>query len=537
MDGGAGADTAELERVIADAKRRARGDLKLPVAWMRQGYAWDGGAVLVEPACHGTLAREHAESLSVENFARHYDAAALPCVIDGCAETWRASRGAWTPAELNAALGRRRVKCGEDDDGCPVRIELRAFLAYMGSQRDDSPIYVFDSMFAGKGSRCSILDDYSVPPFFADDLFALVGEHRRPPYRWFLIGPKRSGTRLHIDPLGTSAWNTLISGRKRWVLFEPGVPADVVKAKAYLRRERGEDDEAIDYFTHILPRIKAAHPEVASRMLEFVQRPGETVFVPGAWWHAVLNLDDSIAVTQNFASTPSFPRVWAEAVRGRRGMARKWLRALRHESPALAAVADAYNAAHGIDLGAQARAHRERKVAQAARRQARRQARVRKAERQARAAAAAAAGAANESDSGGGESSHGCPSLTTSSSSGSSSGSVTSSSCSDGGEEARAAAERRRRNPAPAPCRPVSADCVDEEAATVGCGEAQAAAPTERPKRRPRCVQDVQSATDRGVEPDDDGEVELTFRAYAAKRRRRRPELPAAGVMLQSGPS
>ena len=42
----------------------------------------------------------------------------------------------------------------------------------------------------------SLLHDYAVPPHFPEDLFSLVGERRRPPYRWFLLGPAAAGSGL-----------------------------------------------------------------------------------------------------------------------------------------------------------------------------------------------------------------------------------------------------------------------------------------------------------------------------------------------------
>lgn len=233
------------------------------------------------------------------------------------------------------------------------RSKLKHFLKYMARNRDDSPLYIFDSAFDEDRLSKKILEDYSVPNYFSDDLFRLVSERRRPPYRWWLVGPERSGTCVHIDPLATSAWNTLLYGKKRWVLFPPHVPKHVVKGKGLIRKD--EDDEAIHYFMTILPRIKRRAHAVGNHgdylgfcCYEFTQNEGETVFIPNGWWHAVLNLTDTVGVTQNFCSPRNFDQVWLKTRSGRKMMAYKWLCQLEEHYPHLAQRARAMNERDGF---------------------------------------------------------------------------------------------------------------------------------------------------------------------------------------------
>jgi len=102
--------------------------------------------------------------------------------------------------------------------------------------------------------------------------------------------------------------------------------------------KKGEDDEAIHYFDFIWPRLKMSEHSSLGKLpeiIECIQYPGETMFVPGAWWHAVVNLDTTIAITENVCNEGNFERVWMLTRKGRKRLAYKWLHKLRKAYPVL----------------------------------------------------------------------------------------------------------------------------------------------------------------------------------------------------------
>ena len=209
---------------------------------------------------------------------------------------------------------------------------LQTYKKYVSSvegQLDDAPLAVYDSQLH-TDERESLLRDYTVPKCFdAPDLFQEMVDGddegpEMPPYRWILIGSPRSGTGLHIDPLGTHAWVTLIEGAKRWVLFPYGTD------KSTIGMQEPQIPSAIWFSSGWYEKAIASVPGA----IEILQRPGETVYVPAGWPHLVLNLEFSTAITHNYATEyPSFSRILRATEEEEPEMSEQWKEYLRSERP------------------------------------------------------------------------------------------------------------------------------------------------------------------------------------------------------------
>jgi histone arginine demethylase JMJD6 len=268
------------------------------------------------------IALEDAEILPVNPW---FERENVPAVLLGCTK----NRSAMETCQFDSLVRRFGEVPWRFSDTHGEMMSLRTYQKYLNSlegQLDDAPLAVYDSQFH-LDERAAILEEYEVPSCFRADLYELVDEEVRPPYRWILIGPPRSGTGLHVDPAGTHAWVTLLQGLKRWVLFPPTA----------CRRRIGMAGEfqipSSIWFRDHYDRVMA--DEAGREAIHVLQRPGETVYVPAGWPHLVLNLELSVAITHNYATEyPSVHELWL-AVQCEGEVARQLKDRLQHHRPEL----------------------------------------------------------------------------------------------------------------------------------------------------------------------------------------------------------
>ncbi|QDZ24303.1 JmjC domain-containing protein [Chloropicon primus] len=269
-------------------------------------------------------------NLSKEEFEARFEKPNVPVILTDVVTKWPAYEK-WRNREyiLDAFEG-ETVHVGG------YQFSMEQYYEYTDNTNDEMPLYLFDKKFAEKSPK--LAGDYTVPSYFAEDLFQVLGPGERPDYRWLIIGPARSGSSFHKDPNCTSAWNAVLTGRKKWIMFPPHVMPPGVHASEN-ELHVATSVSLIEWFLNFYQQTKEC--EVAPR--ECVVEAGEVIFVPRGWWHLVVNLEESVALTQNFVSSANLKHVLkyikdAELVSGcpleqRASLHERFVQAMKEQRP------------------------------------------------------------------------------------------------------------------------------------------------------------------------------------------------------------
>jgi len=217
-------------------------------------------------------------SMTIDEFVRDYLSLNKPVIISGLTEKWKASN--WTTlsrfiqdiGDINVLLN---IIPYPDLYGKPVAesTSLLQFLTYMETQAstEQYPAHVFEPL---EGRNVNLFKDkYKIPKIFHKSMDVKFGT--------LILGPPRSGAHVHFH---NHAWNSLVLGEKRWFFFPPQY--------GFFSK-----DHVMKWFNENYESLRAKKELIPGSMFECTQFPGDTVFVPRTWAHAVLNVETSLALS------------------------------------------------------------------------------------------------------------------------------------------------------------------------------------------------------------------------------------------------
>ncbi len=145
---------------------------------------------------------------------------------------------------------------------------------------------------------------------------------------------------MHDHPL-TVAWNALLSGCKLWAVLPPDVDESRLLLDCNWSREgstctddEGDDSDfdlsALEWFSRC---SDSNDTNLYCRFI--VQRPGEVVFIPGGWWHCVLNISErgsssggSVALSHSLALRRDLLKVLPSLAESDPDFAQHWIQNL-----------------------------------------------------------------------------------------------------------------------------------------------------------------------------------------------------------------
>ena len=146
-------------------------------------------------------------------------------------------------------------------------------------------------------SKTRLMSDYSRPEPIPEDMYQVSGIQTD--YQWLIMSQANTGTSLHLDPEYTMAWNTVLSGRKWWVLMPPELSPSSFSCDPSCSKTKEGEISILSWFTHILPQMRD-RKWYGNNARELLQGPGETLYMPPNMAHAIMNVEDNLSVTENY---------------------------------------------------------------------------------------------------------------------------------------------------------------------------------------------------------------------------------------------
>ncbi|KAJ5820217.1 hypothetical protein N7474_005808 [Penicillium riverlandense] len=252
--------------------------------------------IALEPFVSNIPARNQIarfQDLSPDEFLAHWTD--RPFILTEPVKAWPVYRD-WTVGTLLSRYSQIKFRAEAVD------WTLRTYGDYMADNSDESPLYLFDRAFVSKmGLTVGPPDQtpeaaYWPPSCFGEDFFSVLGSDR-PDRQWLIVGPERSGSKFHKDPNATSAWNAVLRGPKYWIMFPSGEKQHPPPG-VYVSEDQSEVTSPLSIAEWLL----SFHAEARRTpgCVEGICGEGEILHVPSGWWHLVVNLEPSIAITQNF---------------------------------------------------------------------------------------------------------------------------------------------------------------------------------------------------------------------------------------------
>ena len=231
----------------------------------------------------------------MDEFLERYVVGCRPVVFTDVAQDWPA-RSRWSPADLKARFGHLDVeiqaersadaRCEENKLAHRKSVRLGSFVdrVLAGGATNDYYLTANNEVLR-RPELAPLLDDIGTLPAFCDPAQLAARSS-------FWFGPAGAVTPLHHDSI--MLCHTQIVGRKRWRFISPLQWPHLYN------------------FSGVFSPIDIDQPDLGrypayanATVLEGVVEPGETVFLPLAWWHQVTSLDVSLSFSYSNLAVPN----------------------------------------------------------------------------------------------------------------------------------------------------------------------------------------------------------------------------------------